>query len=125
MDFGKFLFNILYRDKIDNDGIKLEEEVNQIADIIAQRSLDSIVMGKKEFLLAVDVMVLPAGYDLASLRHTIMSNVKFRLGEFNLIKELRASAEKACMRLGTNITKLHNSGKSGVYLLYCHFSFGI
>ena len=82
-------------------------------------------MGEKEFLLALDIMVLSAGYDLASLRHIIMSNVKFRLGEFNLVNELRASAEKACMRLGTNTTKLHNSGKSGVYLLYCHFSFVI
>ena len=71
MDFSKFLFNTLYRGNIDNDGIKLEEKVNQIAEIIAQRYLDSVVMGKKEFLLAMDVMGLSASYDLASLHHTI------------------------------------------------------
>ena len=86
MDFGKLLFNILYRFKIDSDGIKREEEVNQIAEITAQRSLDGIVMGKKGFLLAMDIMGLSAGYDLASLHHTLMSNRKFGPGEFNFVK---------------------------------------
>jgi hypothetical protein len=72
MDFSNFLLNILYRGKIDNDGIKLEEKVNQIAEIIAQRYLDSVVMWKKEFLLAMDVMGLSASYDLASLHNSII-----------------------------------------------------
>lgn len=73
---------------------KLEEEVNQIAEIIAQRPLDGIVMGKKEFLLAMDMMGLSAGYDLSSLHHTLMSNMKFEPGEFNLMKELRDKGRK-------------------------------
>lgn len=73
---------------------KLEEEVNQIAETIAQRPLDGIVMGKKEFLLAMDVMGLSAGYDLSSLHHTLMSNMKFEPGEFNLMKELRDKGRK-------------------------------
>jgi len=73
---------------------KLEEEVNEIAKIIAQRPLDGIVMGKKEFLLAMDMMGLSAGYDLASLHHTLTSNMKFEPGEFNLLKELRDKGRK-------------------------------
>lgn len=73
---------------------KLEEEVNQLAEIIARRPLDGIVMGKKEFLLAMDMMGLSASYDLASLHHTCTSNMKFEPGEFNLLKELRDKGRK-------------------------------
>ena len=94
MDFDKLPFNILYRDKINNNGIKLEAKVNQIAYIIAQRPLDDIVMRKKDFLLAVDIRGLTAGYDFASLYYTLMSNMKFESGEFNLMKELRDKGRK-------------------------------
>lgn len=39
-------------------------------------------------------MGLSAGYDLASLHHTLMSNMKFEPGEFNLMKELRDKGRK-------------------------------
>ncbi len=67
----------------------LEGRVTEIAELIATRPLDGIVMGKKEFLLALDMMGLSAGYDLATLHHTLTSNLKFEPGEFNLMKELR------------------------------------
>ncbi len=51
-------------------------------------------MGKKEFLLAMDIMGLSDGYDLASLHHTLMSNMEFGPGEFNLMKELRDKGRK-------------------------------
>jgi len=73
---------------------RLEEEVNKAANIMAAHPLDGIVMGKKEFLLAMDMMGLSAGYDLASLSHTLMSNMKFQSGEFNLMKELRDKGRK-------------------------------
>ncbi len=96
-----------------------------MAEIIAQRPVDGIVMGKKEFLLAMDVMGLSASYDLASLHHTLMSNMKFETGEFNIMKELKDKAGKACIRLETSTTKLHSCGKNKVYLLCCHSSFVI
>ena len=68
---------------------KLEEEVAEIAEKIAGRPLDGIVMGKKEFQLAMDIMGLSAGYDLASISHTLMSNLKFGPGEFNLMREMK------------------------------------
>jgi len=73
---------------------KLEEEVNQMAELIAGRPIDGIVMGKKEFQLAMDAMGLSAGYDIASIAHTLMSNQKFEPGEFNLMKELRDRGRK-------------------------------
>jgi len=42
----------------------------------------------------MDVMGLSAGYDLASSHHTLMSNMKFGTGEFNLMKELRDKGRK-------------------------------
>jgi enoyl-CoA hydratase len=68
---------------------KLEKEVAEIAEKIAGRPLDGIVMGKKEFQLAMDIMGLSAGYDLASISHTLMSNLKFGPGEFNLMREIK------------------------------------
>jgi enoyl-CoA hydratase len=68
---------------------ELEKEVTKIAETIAGRPLDGIVMGKKEFQLAMDIMGLSAGYDLASISHTLMSNLKFGPGEFNLMRELK------------------------------------
>jgi len=68
---------------------KLEEEVAKVAGTIAGRPLDGIVMGKKEFQLAMDIMGLSAGYDLASISHTLMSNLKFGPGEFNLMREIK------------------------------------
>jgi enoyl-CoA hydratase len=68
---------------------KLEKEVAKVAETIAGRPLDGIVMGKKEFQLAMDIMGLSAGYDLASISHTLMSNLKFGPGEFNLMRELK------------------------------------
>ena len=68
---------------------KLEKEVAEVAETIAGRPLDGIVMGKKEFQLAMDMMGLSAGYDLASISHTLMSNLKFEPGEFNLMRELK------------------------------------
>jgi enoyl-CoA hydratase len=73
---------------------KLEEEAGKLAELVASRPLDGIVMGKKEFLLAMDMMGLSAGYDLASLHHTLVSNLKFEPGEFNLMKELRDKGKK-------------------------------
>ena len=73
---------------------KLEESVNEWAEIIAQRPIDSMVMGKKEFDLAIDMMGVSAGYDLASFHHTCASNLKFEEGEFNLMKELRDRGRK-------------------------------
>ncbi len=73
---------------------KLEEEVNQVAEVIASHPLDGIVMGKKEFQLAMDMMGLSASYDLASLSHTLMSNLKFEPGEFNLMRELKDKGRK-------------------------------
>lgn len=73
---------------------KLEEEASAMAELVASRPLDGIVMGKKEFLLAMDMMGLSAGYDLASLHHTLVSNLKFEPGEFNLMKELRDKGKK-------------------------------
>jgi enoyl-CoA hydratase len=68
---------------------ELEKEVAKVAETIASRPLDGIVMGKKEFQLAMDIMGLSAGYDLASISHTLMSNLKFGPGEFNLMRELK------------------------------------
>ena len=68
---------------------KLEKEVAKVAENIAGRPLDGIVMGKKEFQLAMDIMGLSAGYDLASISHTLMSNLKFGPGEFNLMREIK------------------------------------
>ena len=68
---------------------KLDEEVEKVAEIVAKKPLDGIVMGKKEFGLAMDVMGLSTGYDLGSFAHTLVSNMKFEPGEFNLMKELR------------------------------------
>jgi len=73
---------------------KLEKEVAQIAETIASRPIDGIVMGKKEFMLAMDIMGLSAGYDLASISHTLMSNLKFEPGEFNLMRELKTKGPK-------------------------------
>lgn len=73
---------------------KLEKEVAQVAETIASRPLDGIVMGKKEFMLAMDIMGLSAGYDLASISHTLMSNLKFEPGEFNLMRELKTKGPK-------------------------------
>jgi enoyl-CoA hydratase len=73
---------------------RLEGEVNQVAEIIASRPLDGIVMGKKEFGLAMDMMGVSAGYDLAAITHTLTSNMKFEPGEFNLMKELRDKGRK-------------------------------
>ena len=73
---------------------KLEKEVAEIAEKIAGRPLDGIVMGKKEFQMAMDIMGLSAGYDLASISHTLMSNLKFEPGEFNLMRELKDKGRK-------------------------------
>lgn len=73
---------------------KLEKEVAEIAEKIASRPLDGIVMGKKEFQMAMDIMGLSAGYDLASISHTLMSNLKFEPGEFNLMRELKDKGRK-------------------------------
>lgn len=73
---------------------KLEKEVAQVAETIASRPIDGIVMGKKEFMLAMDIMGLSAGYDLASISHTLMSNLKFEPGEFNLMRELKTKGPK-------------------------------
>ena len=73
---------------------KLEKEVAKVAENIAGRPLDGIVMGKKEFQLAMDIMGLSAGYDLASISHTLMSNLKFGPGEFNLMRELKEKGRK-------------------------------
>ena len=73
---------------------KLEKEVAQAAETIASRPIDGIVMGKKEFMLAMDIMGLSAGYDLASISHTLMSNLKFEPGEFNLMRELKTKGPK-------------------------------
>ncbi len=73
---------------------KLEKEVAEIAEKIAGRPLDGIVMGKKEFRMAMDIMGLSAGYDLASISHTLMSNLKFEPGEFNLMRELKDKGRK-------------------------------
>jgi hypothetical protein len=51
-------------------------------------------MGKKEFQMAMDIMGLSAGYDLASISHTLMSNLKFEPGEFNLMRELKDKGRK-------------------------------
>jgi enoyl-CoA hydratase len=73
---------------------KLDKEVAQMAETIASRPLDGIVMGKKEFQMAMDIMGLSAGYDLASISHTLMSNLKFEPGEFNLMRELKDKGRK-------------------------------
>jgi enoyl-CoA hydratase len=73
---------------------KLDEEVEKVAEIVAKKPLDGIVMGKKEFGLAMDVMGLSTGYDLGSFAHTLVSNMKFEPGEFNLMKELRDKGRK-------------------------------
>lgn len=73
---------------------KLQEKVDEIATLIAGRPLDGIVMGKKEFGLAMDMMGLSAGYDLASISHTLVSNLKFEPGEFNLMSELKEKGRK-------------------------------
>ena len=75
-------------------GDKLEEEVNQVAQIVASKPLDGLVLGKKEFDLAMDMMGVSAGYSLASFAHTLSSNLKFEPGEFNLMKELRDKGRK-------------------------------
>jgi len=85
-EFG-ILTRVVSRDKLD-------EEVNKVAGIVASKPLDGIVMGKKEFGLAMDIMGLSAGYDLASFAHTLVSNMKFEPGEFNLMKELRDKGRK-------------------------------
>ncbi len=48
-----------------------------------------MVMGKKEFDLAMDIMGVTTGYSLAQMHHVLASNLKFEPGEFNLMKELR------------------------------------
>jgi enoyl-CoA hydratase len=73
---------------------KLEEETMEWAEIVGQRPLDGIVVGKKEFLMAMDMMGLSLGYDLASFSHAFMSNLKFGEGEFNLMKELKEGGKK-------------------------------
>jgi hypothetical protein len=73
---------------------KLEEEVTKIAKLIATRPLDGIVMGKKHFQMSMDMMGFSAGYDLASISHTLLSNLKFGENEFNLMKELKTKGRK-------------------------------
>ncbi len=67
----------------------LEKTVSEWAGIVASRPIDSMVMGKKEFSLAMDVMGVSTGYNLAIMHHVLASNLKFEAGEFNLMKELR------------------------------------
>jgi enoyl-CoA hydratase len=73
---------------------KLDAEVTKIANLIATRPLDGIVMGKKHFLMSMDMMGFSAGYDMASIAHTLMSNLKFGENEFNLMKELKTKGRK-------------------------------
>jgi enoyl-CoA hydratase len=73
---------------------KLEEEVQKVAKLIATRPLDGIVMGKKHFQMSMDMLGLSAGYDMASISHTLMSNLKFGENEFNLMKELKDKGRK-------------------------------
>lgn len=73
---------------------KLEDEVQKVAKTIATRPLDGIVMGKKHFQMSMDMMGLSAGYDMASISHTLMSNLKFGEGEFNLMKEIKTKGRK-------------------------------
>jgi enoyl-CoA hydratase len=73
---------------------KLEDEVQKVAQTIATRPLDGIVMGKKHFQMSMDMMGLSAGYDMASISHTLMSNLKFGENEFNLMKELKTKGRK-------------------------------
>jgi len=70
-------------------GDKLEEAVNEWAEIVAKRPMDSMVMGKKAFDLAMNMMGVANGYELAVLHHVLASNLKFQEGEFNLMKELK------------------------------------
>jgi enoyl-CoA hydratase len=72
----------------------LDKEVTKIANLIATRPLDGIVMGKKHFLMSMDMMGFSAGYDMASLSHTLLSNLKFGENEFNLMKELKTKGRK-------------------------------
>src|SRR4030042_998712 len=72
----------------------LDTEVTKIANLIATRPLDGIVMGKKHFLMSMDMMGFSAGYDLASISHTLLSNLKFGENEFNLMKELKTKGRK-------------------------------
>jgi len=73
---------------------ELDAEVTKIANLIATRPLDGIVMGKKHFLMSMDMMGFSAGYDMASLSHTLLSNLKFGENEFNLMKELKTKGRK-------------------------------
>lgn len=73
---------------------KLDAEVTKIANLIATRPLDGIVMGKKHFLMSMDMMGFSAGYDMASIAHTLLSNLKFGENEFNLMKELKTKGRK-------------------------------
>ena len=68
---------------------KLEEETLRLATRIAKRPLDSMVLGKAEFDLALDAMGMGFGYNLASFAHALSSNLQFEEGEFNLMKEIR------------------------------------
>jgi enoyl-CoA hydratase len=88
---------------------KLEEETMKWAEIIGQRPLDGIVVGKKEFLIAMDFMGLSAGYELATFSHSFMSNLKFAPGEFNLMKELRDGGKKGMYK--TRDAKVKREGE--------------
>ena len=68
---------------------ELESSVNEWAQTISQRPIDSMVMGKKEFDLALDMMGMSTGYELSTFHHTCASNLRFEEGEFNLMKNLR------------------------------------
>lgn len=63
---------------------KLEDEVNQMADIIGRQPFDAIVMGKCFFEATMDAMGIAAGNTLAYIGHTLQTNIRYEPDEFNL-----------------------------------------
>lgn len=86
---------------------RLEQEVSEIAKVIALMPRDALAMTKANFELAQDIMGTTTGYTAGWITHTLQTNIRYEPDEFNLLKERRdkgvkGAIEKRERRFGVN-----------------------
>lgn len=77
---------------------KLEQAVDEVANLIALQPRDAIVLGKANFELALDIMGVGAGYTAGYITHTLQTNIRYEDDEFNLFKERRTKGMKGAFQ---------------------------
>ncbi len=77
---------------------KLEEEVNTVAHALELMPADSIAIGKAMVGLALERLGYGEFFATSYIGHTLATNLRFRPGEFNFIKERRDKGAQAAFK---------------------------